>query len=74
MIICLCHRISDRDIRRAVQEGVRDFDLLQEETGVARNCESCRECALEIFDQACAHSPACHEPVVKPVVRWIHPG
>jgi bacterioferritin-associated ferredoxin len=70
MIICLCRRVSDRDIHRAVCGGVRDFELLQEETGVARNCASCHECAREIFDQACAHPAASNEPVAVPV-RWI---
>ena len=35
MIICLCHRVSDRDIRTAVQSGTLSFDLLQDETGVS---------------------------------------
>ena len=34
MIICLCHRVSDRDIRTAVQSGTLSYDLLQDETGV----------------------------------------
>jgi bacterioferritin-associated ferredoxin len=72
MIICLCQRVSDRDIRRAVHGGVRDFDALQEETGVARNCASCHDCAKEIFDQACGRLCASNEPVVAPV-KWV-PG
>ena len=57
MIVCLCQRISDRDIRRAVESGVRDFDTLQEETAVARNCGCCQDCAREVFDEACSASP-----------------
>jgi bacterioferritin-associated ferredoxin len=54
MIVCLCHRISDRDIERAVQHGVHDFEQLQDETCLARNCACCEECAREVFDAACA--------------------
>ena len=75
MIVCLCRRVSDRDIRRAVQDGVRDFSALQDETGVASNCGSCHDCAQEIFNQACAQQPACatvacaaHEPVARPMI------
>lgn len=75
MIVCLCRRVSDRDIRRAVQGGVRDFSELQDETGVSSNCGSCHDCAKEIFDQACAQQPACasmacaaHEPVARPMI------
>jgi bacterioferritin-associated ferredoxin len=57
MIVCLCHRISDRDIRRAVQGGVRDFETLQDETCIARNCGCCHDCAHEVFDAACAATP-----------------
>jgi len=74
MIVCLCRRVSDRDIRRAVQSGVRDFSELQDETGVASNCASCHDCAKEIFDQACAQSAcapvacAAHESVARPMI------
>ncbi len=52
MIVCLCHRISDRDIERAVREGARSFEALQDETCIARNCACCEDCAREVFDAA----------------------
>ncbi len=58
MIVCLCHRISDRDIRRAVEGGIRDFETLQDETCIARNCGCCLSSAHEGFDAACASTPA----------------
>jgi bacterioferritin-associated ferredoxin len=54
MIVCLCHRISDHDIRQQVSGGTRCFELLQDETRVASSCGSCHDCAREVFDQACA--------------------
>lgn len=52
MIVCLCHRVSDRDIRHAVDAGVRNFDVLQDETRVASACGCCHDCAREVFDSA----------------------
>jgi bacterioferritin-associated ferredoxin len=52
MIVCLCHRISDRDIRRAAETGVRSFEELQDETCIARNCACCEDCARDVFDDA----------------------
>ena len=52
MIICLCHRISDRDIRRAVRTGTREFEVLQDDTCLGRNCECCVQAAREVFDEA----------------------
>jgi bacterioferritin-associated ferredoxin len=53
VIVCLCHRISDRDIERAARDGrVADFEALQDDTAIARNCGCCLEFAQEIFDAA----------------------
>jgi len=58
MIICLCHRISDRDIQRAVQHGTHDFEMLQDDTCIARSCGCCEDCAREVFDDALAAEAA----------------
>ena len=59
MIVCLCHRVSDRDIRREVSTGTNCFEVLQDDTRVASSCGSCQDCAREVFNQACAsmHRP-----------------
>ena len=53
MIVCLCKRISERDIERHAREGVREFEILQDETGLARHCACCEDCAREVFASAC---------------------
>jgi bacterioferritin-associated ferredoxin len=58
VIVCLCHRISDRDIERAAREGVPDFDALQDDTCIARNCACCEETAREVFARALAERSA----------------
>jgi bacterioferritin-associated ferredoxin len=57
MIICICHRVSDRDIARAAQAGCASFDELQFELSVATACGRCHDCARETFDRHAA--PAC---------------
>ena len=53
MIVCLCQRVSDRDIHRAVQvHGVRDFEALKDLTKAASCCGCCHDCAREVFDEA----------------------
>lgn len=54
MIVCLCHRVSDRDIVAAVNAGTRCFEVLQDELRVASSCGACHDCAREVFDSACA--------------------
>lgn len=59
MIVCVCNRVSDRDIRQAVQvAGVRDFEQLKDWTGAASCCGCCHDCAREVFDRACSGAGA----------------
>ena len=52
MIVCVCHRVSDRDIRRAVAQGCPSFEALQDGFRVATACGACHDCAREVFDDA----------------------
>jgi len=57
MIVCLCHRVSDRDIAAAVRAGTACFEVLQDETRVASSCGCCLDCARSAFDQALQQRP-----------------
>lgn len=68
MIVCVCNRISDRDITRHVHQGCGSFDDLQIDTGVAGSCGRCESCAREVFAAAAQgrQREVCHltpEPV-----------
>lgn len=71
MIVCLCHRVSDRDIRAAVAAGTRCFDALQDELRVASSCGCCHDCAREVFDEACGASAGAERAAV--TIR-LHPA
>lgn len=47
MIVCICHRVSDRDIARAASEGCTGFEALQHSRCVATGCGRCHDCARE---------------------------
>lgn len=64
MIICICHRVSDHDIRRAVHSGCDSFDDLQDHLRVATACGACTGCAQQVFgEQAlpCHRGAACSQ-------------
>lgn len=67
MIVCLCHRVSERDIRTAVAEGTRCFEQLQDHTRVASSCGCCLECAQDVFDHALS-AASDRPPVAHPMV------
>ena len=50
MIICICHRVSDRHIEAEVSAGCSSFAELQDFTGEATGCGVCQGCARETFD------------------------
>ena len=54
MIVCICHRVSDHAIVRAVRAGCASFDELQDTLRVATACGACSDCAQEVFTRACS--------------------
>jgi len=50
MIVCVCHRVSDREIIRHALAGM-NFKAIQRELGVARQCGRCAPCARELVAQ-----------------------
>lgn len=58
MIVCVCHRVSDRDIARAARDGCPSFDELQFELSVATACGKCHDCARETFHHHAAQAGA----------------
>jgi len=45
MIVCVCRRVSERDIQRAALGGCASLEELQVELGVATCCGRCADCA-----------------------------
>jgi bacterioferritin-associated ferredoxin len=58
MIVCVCHRVSDRDIAHAIRHGCGSFDELQEQLRVGTACGACGDCARHTFEAHCKKPPA----------------
>ena len=54
MYVCICHGVSDHEIRRAAQDGVRDMHVLTMRTGCGSGCGSCVDLAVQIMEEAVA--------------------
>jgi bacterioferritin-associated ferredoxin len=52
MIVCVCRRVSDQQIRQAVAEGAVSLECLQFDLGVATQCGRCADCACKVLDDA----------------------
>lgn len=53
MIVCVCHRVSDREIARHAHAGM-SFDEIQFELGVATQCGNCETCARDVVAKCAA--------------------
>jgi len=61
MYVCICHGITDRQIRRAVDQGARTLSEVRKHLPVAACCGRCAASARELIrshadeaDQGCA--------------------
>ena len=53
MYVCLCHNVTDTDIRHLVRtEGVTSMRDLREQLGVSTQCGKCARCAKEVLQEA----------------------
>ena len=56
MIVCVCRRVSDHQIRQAAAEGAHSLECLQIDLGVAMQCGRCADCATRVLcDARAAH-------------------
>lgn len=73
MIVCICHRVSDRDIARAARAGCASFDELQFELSVATACGACHDCARQTFEAHAAAAIWVEAPTAQPSAAGATP-
>lgn len=52
MYVCVCNKVTDHQIRRAVDDGIDTLDALSRELRVATCCGRCKDCAKRVLNQA----------------------
>ena len=53
MFVCICHAVTDHQIRDAINEGACSLADLSAMLQVATRCKRCTDCAQQILNQAC---------------------
>ena len=59
MIVCVCHRVSDKAIAQCARSGA-SFDDIQLEFGVATQCGQCEQGARRIWSECRPSSTVAH--------------
>ena len=52
MYVCVCHAVTDRQIREAADQGAKTLKDLRRELGVTSECGRCATCAKACLKQA----------------------
>jgi bacterioferritin-associated ferredoxin len=63
MIVCVCRRVSDHQIRQAAADGAVSLECLQFDLGVATQCGRCADCASKVLCDARASLPGAHSAI-----------
>ena len=59
MYVCVCHAISDRQIREVVNRGAASLDEVQVHLPVASCCGQCEDSARELIDDQVSQARCC---------------
>jgi bacterioferritin-associated ferredoxin len=52
MYVCICHSVTDRQIREAVDQGAASLEDLGETLALGTSCGKCLDCASEVLADA----------------------
>jgi|KBSSwiStaDraftv2_1062776.scaffolds.fasta_scaffold6554167_2 bacterioferritin-associated ferredoxin len=55
MIVCVCHNISESEIKAAIKSGLDDMHLLRENLGIGSCCGKCKSCTKKILRECVPH-------------------
>jgi len=72
MIVCVCKRVSDREIARHAAAGL-DFDDIQLMLGVATQCGRCEGCARDVVAMHRQAAQPQHQPVLPVLGQRVFP-
>ena len=73
MIVCVCRKVSDRQIRQAAADGAHSLECLQVDLGVATQCGRCADCASRVLCDARGANAHAHAQHVINLVRPLQP-
>ncbi|WP_432452956.1 MULTISPECIES: bacterioferritin-associated ferredoxin [unclassified Agarivorans] len=57
MFVCLCHSITDKQIKQAVEQGCESLSDVREQLGVASECGRCARMAKQIINKQLEVTP-----------------
>lgn len=50
-VLCCCHNVTEKDVKKHIENGVKEFSKLQELTGIGTDCPPCTVSSEEAFNE-----------------------
>lgn len=50
MYVCICNKVSDKDIKVSIQEGATTMRALYKEHNIGSQCGKCCQCAKKVLN------------------------
>lgn len=50
-VLCCCHNVTLKDVKKQIKLGVNNFEQLQEITKIGTDCPPCRENNEKLFNE-----------------------
>ena len=51
MYVCVCNRVTDKQLKKAVENGAHSMGALQQALSVGNNCGTCLETAQSVLNE-----------------------
>jgi bacterioferritin-associated ferredoxin len=64
MIVCICHNVSERKIRDAVDRGQTTMPALRNDLGIGSCCGKCHSCAKQVLRECLEEGAREVQPLV----------
>ena len=52
MYVCVCHAVTDKQVREAISQGSHSLRDLRRQLGVTTSCGKCGRCVRDILQQS----------------------
>ena len=70
MYVCICHGVTEKDIKKAVKAGAQSLQDIKQATGCATGCGTCADVALEVLQNANDNVTPDFLKILQPKSKW----
>lgn len=74
MYVCICHGVTEKDIKKAAKAGAQSLQDIKQTTGCGSGCGTCVDVALEVLQNAQSAITPDFLQILQPSNEWQDPA